>query len=491
LPFTIRFWHSRRHSECGQRVYNRTVIPPLQGQLSTYGFPDLLQWMEMNRRSGRLTVMRGKDRKVIDWKDGHIAYVSGSHPKDRLGVFLNRIGAVPTEVLHTLLATNFTSGTNLTRLLLDGRHDTLAGLSRRAEELARRLLFEVFEWKEGIFRYDPDSPVEKILRIRLKLQPQALAFQAAKRQDDARRRRRHPSPRGFRGSIFEQDELDERFWRVLEKVGVLIEPGEGRGRLAILREFANRLRRRLGQIESLRPIHEDSATLLRELRKQDRFPPSAVAPIAALDPYLALDLLVLANSLVVDRRRSVATTAQALDRLAPAPVAALVERLAVSEFPRLPVEDRAAVTVRRASIAAAVAARALAPDFGVDPDRAYTYGLLHTVAYGDLLTVAAEMKIAPGPFRAALIDAHRPLVGRIRAEGWSLPADLEAVLGDDGSDDRVAAVLVRTARAALPDCALGSLPKGISPPRNARAIAAEVNALLEFLGLPPAHVPSR
>jgi len=187
----------------------------------------------------------------------------------------------------------------------------------------------------------------------------------------------------------------------------------------------------------------------------------------------------------------VATTAQALDRLAPAPVAALVERLAVSEFPRLPVEDRAAVTVRRASIAAAVAARALAPDFGVDPDRAYTYGLLHTVAYGDLLTVAAEMKIAPGPFRAALIDAHRPLVGRIRAEGWSLPADLEAVLGDDGSDDRVAAVLVRTARAALPDCALGSLPKGISPPRNARAIAAEVNALLEFLGLPPAHVPSR
>ena len=124
---------------CPRGVYNRTVIPPLQGQLSTYGFPDLLQWMEMNRRSGRLTVMRGKDRKVIDWKDGHIAYVSGSHPKDRLGVFLNRIGAVPTDVLHTLLATNFTSGTNLTRLLLDGRHDTLAGLSRRAEELARRL----------------------------------------------------------------------------------------------------------------------------------------------------------------------------------------------------------------------------------------------------------------------------------------------------------------------------------------------------------------
>jgi hypothetical protein len=149
------------------------------------------------------------------------------------------------------------------------------------------------------------------------------------------------------------------------------------------------------------------------------------------------------------------------------------------------------VTVRRASLAAAVAARALAPDFGIEPDRGYALGLLHTVPYADLLAVVEGMTLDPGPFRAAMIDAYRPLVGRRRAERWSLSTDLEAVLSDDGTDDRPAPALVRAARAALPDCALGSLPPGVSPPPNAPAIAAEANDLFDFLGLPPAQVPGR
>ena len=138
---------------------------------------------------------------------------------------------------------------------------------------------------------------------------------------------------------------------------------------------------------------------------------------------------------------------------------------------------------------AAVAARVLAPDFGIDPERAYALGLLHTVPYADLLPVVEEMKVDPGPFRAAMIDAYRPLIGRRRADGWSLPSDFEAVIADDGTDPRAAAALVRAARAALPDCALGSLPPRVASPHSAREIALEANRLFEFLGLPPARVP--
>jgi hypothetical protein len=444
--------------------------------------------MEMNRRSGRLTLMRGKNRRVIEWKEGAIAYVSGSHPRDRFGAYLNSTGAISTGALHSLLALNFTSSANLSRLILDGKYETLAGLSKRAEDLARRLLFEIFDWKDGVFRYDPDSPVEKILKIHLKLQPRVLAFQAAKRADDAGRRRRRISRRGFRQAIFEEDELDERFWKVLEKMGSLVEPEEGRRCLTQLRAFANRLRRRLGSA-ALRPIHEDSAALLRELTSQESFELSAIGPVAALDPFLAVDLLVLANSLIIDRRRAAATAGDALERLGRPTVQVLVQRLASSEFPRASTGDRGAATVRRASIAAAVAARVLAPDFGIDPERAYALGLLHTVPYADLLPVVEEMKVDPGPFRAAMIDAYRPLIGRRRADGWSLPSDFETVLADDGTDPRAAPALVRAARAALPDCALGSLPPRATPPHSARAIALEANRLFEFLGLPPARVP--
>ena len=460
------------------------MIPPLQGQLSTIGFADLLQWMELNRRSGRLTVMRGKDRRIIDWKDGDIVYVSGSQPRNRLGVFLRRTRALSSETLHILLAENFTSGTNLTKLILDQKYETIKGLSRRVEEFARHLLYEIYDWPDAVFRYDPFFRVQKILRIHLSLRPQALTFQAVKRIDDARRRRPR-APSGFREPLFERDELDRRFWDVVAREGTSLDAESGRFRFEQLRKFANRLRRRIGRVEALRPVHEDTAALLREVRSREPFDLAAVEPIAALDPFLALDLLVLANSLIVNRRRAVATVKEALDRLGPKPVSFLTGRLIEAGFPRVAAEDRPGIAVRRASIAAAVAASRRASEFKIPRDRAYTLGLLHTLAYADLLAVIEEMNLPPGRFRAALIDIYRPLVGRLRSEGWSLPLDLEAVLTDNGVDERPAAALIRTARATLPDCALGPLSALRVPPGEARAAAGEVNRLFEFLALEP------
>src|SRR5262249_61457155 len=119
-------------------------------------------------------------RRIIDWRTGEIVYVSGSLPRHRLGVHLLRSGALAAGVLYELLARNFTTDMNLTRLILDGGHDTHDGLSLRVEDLARRLLFEMFDWREARFDYDPDYRVQPILRIGLSLRGQALAFHGAK-----------------------------------------------------------------------------------------------------------------------------------------------------------------------------------------------------------------------------------------------------------------------------------------------------------------------
>ena len=92
----------------------------LTGRLEVFSFADLLQWMELNRRTGRLTLSAGRDRRVLDWREGEIVYVSGSLPRHRLGVHLLRSGALPAATLYELLARNFTSQENLTRLILDG-----------------------------------------------------------------------------------------------------------------------------------------------------------------------------------------------------------------------------------------------------------------------------------------------------------------------------------------------------------------------------------
>ena len=158
-----------------------------RGRLEVFGLADLLQWMELNRRSGRLTLTRATTAARSTGESGEIVYVSGSLPRHRLGVHLLRSGALPAATLYELLARNMTTQENLTRLILDMDHDTLDGLSLRVEELARKLLFEIFEWREANFEYDPSYRVQPILRIGLTLRGQALAFQGVKQLDDTHR----------------------------------------------------------------------------------------------------------------------------------------------------------------------------------------------------------------------------------------------------------------------------------------------------------------
>lgn len=452
-----------------------------------FGFADLLQWMELNQRSGRLTFVRARDRRIVDWRNGEIVYVSGSLPRHRLGVHLLRGGALPAAILYDLLARNFTSDMTLTRLILDFGHDTHDGLSLRVEELARKLLFEMFEWDDAEFVYDPDYQVQPILRIGLSLKGQSLAFHAAKKLDDSYRRRPGRSKTQEIdpwNEPFGNEEIDEHYWEFLERAGPPVEPEEGRRLFAALHRFAQNVHE-LGSRSTMHPVHQDTAVLLGELLKRSPVDPAGVIPIAALDPYLTLDLLILANSLSVDRDNAVGTVPDAIERLGARAVTVLIDRLSSPDYRRIADSDAPARLLRRASVAAAVAAGKYAERYGVTRERGYTLGLLHTISYADLFEVLKSLDFPAGAFRAAAMDAYRPILGSHRAEGWSLPLDFQAVIADDGTDPSAAASLVRTARAAMPACAIGSARADAVDPYWIEEIAAEVRMVFEFLGLGP------
>ena len=461
-----------------------------RGRLEVFGFADLLQWMELNRRSGRLTMTKGRDTRLLDWRDGEIVYVSGSLPRHRLGVHLLRSGALPAATLYDLLARNFTTAENLSRLILEGGHDTLDGLSLRVEELARKLLFEMFEWHEASFDYDPDHRVQPILRIGLSLRGQALAFHGVKKLDDTRRRRR----RGERVDDPEEwvpflaEETPERFWEVAERAGEDMGPDSGRSAYKSFLEFTDRVRERSRGSVSMHPVHEDTANLLLELLKKTPSDPGGVVPIAALDPNLTLDFLILANALSVDRDNAVGTVPDAIQRIGSRAVLVLIDRLSAPDFPRVTEDDAAARALRRASVAAAVASGRYAERFGVTRERGYTLGLLHAVGYSTIFDVMRSMVFPAGPFRTAALEIYRPALASARAESWGLPLDFQAVLADDGADPSAAAALVRTARAAVPGCAIGAVSSEQVEPLWVDEIAHEVKVVFDFLGLGPVGV---
>jgi uncharacterized protein DUF4388/HDOD domain-containing protein len=464
------------------------VIDQFGGRLEVFGFADLLQWMELNRRSGRLTFTRGRDTRLLDWRDGEIVYVSGSLPRHRLGVHLLRSGALPAATLYDLLARNFTSQDNLSRLILEGGHDTLDGLSLRVEELARKLLFEMFEWREAKFDYDPEHRVQPILRIGLSLRGQALAFHGVKKLDDTRRRRRRTErvDEAEEWEVpFAREETPERFWEVIERAGEDLPPDQARWAYRTFADFTDNVRERGRGLVAMHPVHEDTAELLQELLKKSPADVNAVVPIAALDPYLTLDFLILANALSVDRDNAVGTVPDALQRIGPRAVLVLIDRLSAPDFARTPESDAAARLLRRGSVAAAVASGRYAERYGVTRERGYTLGLLHAIGYAEIFDILRAMDFPAGRFRAAALEIHRPGLAAVRAESWGLPLDFQSVLADDGSDPSAAAALVRTAKAALPGCAIGPVGSEQVDPLWADEIAHEVKVVFDFLGLGP------
>jgi HD-like signal output (HDOD) protein len=317
---------------------------------------------------------------------------------------------------------------------------------------------------------------------------QALALQGAKATDDRRRhtgdRRRAEGgdPREF---PFGRRDVSERFWDLMEEIGKPIHGEEGRKLFRAFHEFARRVRSLIWERLLMRPVYADTASMLSELTRQAPFDPAAVVPVAAMDPELTLDLLILANSLTADREHAVGTVPEAIERLGPEAVRIFIERLSSADFGVVSEQDRVARALRRASVAAAIAAGKYAARFGIGRERAYTLGLLHGIGYGELLEVLSTTAFAAGPFRVAALEAYRPILGARKAEGWGLPLDFQAVLADDGANPSSAATLVRTARSVAPACALGTLGRETGDPLLSEEILAEVRLVFEFLGLGP------
>ena len=170
------------------------VSKTLTGNLDTFSLADLLQWLEINALSGRVTLRRGDVVRTIDLKEGAIVFVSSSRPGERLGVFLAKRLILPEKAVYELLAESFATGRNLTRLILERKLLSREKLREAVESLAIEILLDLFRWTNASFDFDPLFKIEDLIRIHLSLRGQVLAFHGVKspRRDVAGASRARP-----------------------------------------------------------------------------------------------------------------------------------------------------------------------------------------------------------------------------------------------------------------------------------------------------------
>jgi hypothetical protein len=412
------------------------VTKTLNGPLDTFSLADLLQWLEINRLSGRVTVSRGEERRTIDLKDGAIVFVSSLRPEERLGTYLVSQGFLTEPVVYELLADSFVTGRGLTRLVFECgllQREELAGA---VEQLALRVLLDLFHWRGASFDFDPSVATEDLLRIQLSLRGQVLALEGARSVDDTARLRSPLSPSAAdaprEGSDFSPKAVALAFFTLVEGLGLENPPAAvWRERFLVFGRFSEKVAASLRQHFRPFPLFADTVERCR-LALAAGSEGEEVVRLAATDPFLTLDLLFLANALRTPDSGLLSTVESAASAIGPGALKRYLELLSSEEAPSVSTRERLEKALRRAAVSTAVAASHVAPTTGEDPGVAWTLALLEPLGGYELLKLLLAEDFEPGPFRAAALAWYRAASGRVLARKVNLPPAFGDVLGSSG-----------------------------------------------------------
>lgn len=409
----------------------------LNGTLDTFSLADLLQWLEMNRLSGRVTISRGEERRSVDLKDGAIVFVSSARPEERLGTWLVSRGVLPEPVVYELLADSFVTGRSLTRLVVECGLLPRETLASEVERLALDVLLDLFHWQGAAFVYDPSVVTEDILRIQLSLRGQVLALEGARSLDDTARFRVRPSRAAAAapapGALdFSPQAVALAFFAIVEGLGNESPPASvWRDRFQTFGSFAEKVAAAVRQPFRPLPPFADTAERCRAALASGT-EVEEIVRLAATDPFLTLDLLFLGNALRNPATGLLATAADAAAAVGPGGLRRYLELLSADGAPVVSTRERLERALRRAAVSTAVAASHAAPTVGEDPGVAWTLALLEPLGGYELLKLLLAEDFEPGPFRAAALAWYRAEAGRVLARKVNLPDPFAEVLGSGG-----------------------------------------------------------
>ena len=184
----------------------------IQGNLDRLHLGDLLQWLQLGRLNGRLTLIGRQSKRHLDFLDGQIVYVSSSVPQERLASWLATEGLLPVSQLRHLLGVSLLRRTLFTNLLVDRGGFSPDGLRRSLTRLAETITSRVLATGEVRFVFDPKYPVASLLGLTLRVEPNTLVLEAARRTDE---NGHDTPPEEFFPTEFSGEAFDVFFWDLI------------------------------------------------------------------------------------------------------------------------------------------------------------------------------------------------------------------------------------------------------------------------------------
>jgi hypothetical protein len=125
----------------------------IKGDISVMPVTDLLQWIDLAKKTGTITASCRGDEKKIYMENGKIVYVSSNKEGQRLGEFIMKNSAVDAEEIKAALIRSQSMKVPFTQMLIDLECFTAEDLKLTIIRYAKDLLVDAISWEDGWFEF--------------------------------------------------------------------------------------------------------------------------------------------------------------------------------------------------------------------------------------------------------------------------------------------------------------------------------------------------
>jgi len=155
----------------------------IKGNLETFYLTSLLQMLNYDRKTGKLTIKCDANEVQIFLHEGDIVFATETQKTNRLGDLLKNNGIISQPVLNECLALSRKNKQGLGKTLVQQGYISLEHLNAFLLKQAENTIYNVFLWTEGEFEYrDQDLNLKGV--VGNKLNTMNLLLEASRRIDE-------------------------------------------------------------------------------------------------------------------------------------------------------------------------------------------------------------------------------------------------------------------------------------------------------------------
>jgi len=134
----------------------RTIVAPIEGELTELGFPALIRALNEARTTGRLALRRGGVEKIVSFRAGEMTTARSNAPEDGLAQLLLRSGAITWNELVGAVPGERADEEVVRALMGRGLLDTSALRGHSARQDAE-IIRSLFAWANGEYRFEVEG----------------------------------------------------------------------------------------------------------------------------------------------------------------------------------------------------------------------------------------------------------------------------------------------------------------------------------------------